>query len=83
MAAFRSARGIKFSAVRISLIKSFPQIYFMGSIKPHLLIRPIVRAFRAYVRGNSGKKGLIKLNTNENPYPPSPKVLRAVRVHRR
>ena len=25
-------------------------------------------------------KGLIKLNTNENPYPPSPKVLAAVRA---
>ena len=25
-------------------------------------------------------KGLVKLNTNENPYPPSPKVLRAVRA---
>jgi histidinol-phosphate aminotransferase len=25
-------------------------------------------------------KGLIKLNTNENPYPPSPKVLRAIKA---
>jgi histidinol-phosphate aminotransferase len=35
----------------------------------------------AYVPGEQPKiKGLIKLNTNENPYPPSPKVLRAVRA---
>jgi histidinol-phosphate aminotransferase len=35
----------------------------------------------AYVPGEQPKiKGLIKLNTNENPYPPSPKVLSAVRV---
>jgi histidinol-phosphate aminotransferase len=35
----------------------------------------------AYVPGEQPKiKGLIKLNTNENPYPPSPRVLRAVRA---
>jgi histidinol-phosphate aminotransferase len=34
----------------------------------------------AYVPGEQPRvKGLIKLNTNENPYPPSPKVLRAIR----
>jgi histidinol-phosphate aminotransferase len=45
------------------------------------LIRPLVRALHAYVPGEQPKiKGLIKLNTNENPYPPSPRVLRAVRA---
>jgi histidinol-phosphate aminotransferase len=48
---------------------------------PHLLIRPLVRALSAYVPGEQPKiKGLIKLNTNENPYPPSPRVLRAVKA---
>jgi histidinol-phosphate aminotransferase len=45
------------------------------------LIRPLVRALQPYVPGEQPKvKGLIKLNTNENPYPPSPKVLAAVRA---
>jgi histidinol-phosphate aminotransferase len=43
-------------------------------------IRPLVRRLRAYVPGEQPKvRGLVKLNTNENPYPPSPKVLRAIR----
>ncbi len=45
------------------------------------LIRPLVHKLHAYVPGEQPKiKGLIKLNTNENPYPPSPKVLAAVRA---
>lgn len=49
--------------------------------KPNALIRPLVRALHAYVPGEQPKiKALIKLNTNENPYPPSPRVLRAVRA---
>jgi histidinol-phosphate aminotransferase len=46
---------------------------------PVNLVRPLVRGLHAYVPGEQPKvKGLIKLNTNENPYPPSPKVLKAV-----
>ena len=45
------------------------------------LIRPLVRKLQPYVYGEQPKiKGLIKLNTNENPYPPSPKVLAAVKA---
>src|SRR5271170_4313599 len=45
------------------------------------LIRPLVRDLHAYVPGEQPKiKGLIKLNTNENPYPPSPRVLAVVKA---
>lgn len=48
---------------------------------PKSLIRPLVRALHPYVPGEQPKiKGLIKLNTNENPYPPSPRVLKAVKA---
>jgi len=48
---------------------------------PKSLIRPLVRELHPYVYGEQPKiKGLIKLNTNESPYPPSPKVLAAVRT---
>ena len=46
----------------------------------HSFIRPLVRELHGYVPGEQPKiKGLIKLNTNENPYPPSPKVLQAIK----
>ena len=46
----------------------------------HRLIRPLVRNLHAYVPGEQPKiKGLIKLNTNENPYPPSHRVLKAIK----
>jgi histidinol-phosphate aminotransferase len=49
--------------------------------KPNPLIRPLVHDLHAYVPGEQPKiKGLIKLNTNENPFPPSPKVLAAIKA---
>ena len=49
--------------------------------KKNPLIRPLVHELHAYVPGEQPKiKGLIKLNTNENPYPPSPRVLAAVKA---
>jgi hypothetical protein len=40
------------------------------------LIRPLVRELHPYIYGGQPKiKRLIKLNTNENPYPPSPRVV--------
>jgi len=48
---------------------------------PQFLIRPLVQRLRPYVPGEQPKvKGLVKLNTNENPYPPSPKVLAALQA---
>jgi len=53
----------------------------MNKIGLKQLIRPLVRELHPYVYGEQPKiKGLIKLNTNENPYPPSPKVLAAVKA---
>jgi histidinol-phosphate aminotransferase len=44
------------------------------------LVRPLVRKLHPYTPGEQPKiAGLIKLNTNENPYPPSPRVLRAIK----
>jgi histidinol-phosphate aminotransferase len=44
------------------------------------LVAPNIRRLKAYVPGEQPKiSGLIKLNTNENPYPPSPRVLRTLR----
>ena len=44
-------------------------------------LRPGVAAMRAYEPGEQPRPGeqVIKLNTNENPYPPSPRVLEAIR----
>ena len=51
----------------------------MSARNPKGLVRPLVHELHAYVPGEQPKiKGLIKLNTNENPYPPSPRVLKAV-----
>jgi histidinol-phosphate aminotransferase len=48
---------------------------------PTSLVRPLVSRLHAYIPGEQPRvKGLVKLNTNENPFPPSPKVLRAVKA---
>jgi histidinol-phosphate aminotransferase len=53
----------------------------MNKVGSKNLIRPLVRDLHAYVPGEQPKiKGLIKLNTNENPYSPSPRVLAAVKA---
>jgi histidinol-phosphate aminotransferase len=51
------------------------------STSPANLVRPLVRELQPYVPGEQPRiPGLVKLNTNENPYPPSPKALAAVKA---
>jgi histidinol-phosphate aminotransferase len=50
---------------------------------PHAatLVRPLIRDLAPYVPGEQPKiQGLVKLNTNENAYPPSPRVLTAIKA---
>lgn len=50
-------------------------------MKSESLVRPLVGKLHPYVPGEQPRiRGLVKLNTNENPYPPSPRVLRAVKA---
>ena len=43
-------------------------------------LRPGIRAMAGYIPGEQPRDGaFIKLNTNENPYPPSPRVFEALR----
>ena len=45
------------------------------------LVLPHIRRIAGYVPGEQPRdRGYIKLNTNENPYPPSPRVLEAIRA---
>lgn len=44
-------------------------------------LRPCIRAMAGYVPGEQPRDGaFVKLNTNENPYPPSPRVFEALRA---
>ncbi len=45
------------------------------------LVRPLIQRLTPYVPGEQPKvKGLVKLNTNESPFGPSPKVLAAIKA---
>jgi histidinol-phosphate aminotransferase len=62
-------------AVKVAAVNPSPNL---GTRR---LLRPQVRRLRAYVPGEQPKvTSLIKLNTNENPFPPSPRVLAAIRA---
>jgi histidinol-phosphate aminotransferase len=48
---------------------------------PRFLVRPIIQKLQGYVPGEQPRiSGLVKLNTNENPYGPSPTVIRALQA---
>jgi len=50
-----------------------------GGLGPKDPIRPVVHALDAYKPGEQPQdKKYVKLNTNENPYPPAPRVLAAI-----
>ncbi len=52
-----------------------------AALEPASLVRAVVRELKPYTPGEQPRaNGVIKLNTNENPYGPSPKVLQAVRA---
>jgi histidinol-phosphate aminotransferase len=44
------------------------------------LLRKSVESLNPYIPGEQPGAGVIKLNTNENPYPPSPRVAEALRT---
>jgi histidinol-phosphate aminotransferase len=46
-----------------------------------MTVRPNIRAMAGYVPGEQlNDPDIVKLNTNENPYPPSPRVFEAIRA---
>ena len=57
-----------------------PAAHPHGNHARRIAVRPNVRAMQGYVPGEQlNVPGIIKLNTNENPYPPSPRVFEALR----
>ncbi len=61
--------------------KFFCEMTTMSSSSSRQFVRPLVQNLHAYVPGEQPKiKGLVKLNTNENPYPPAPQVLKTIRA---
>jgi histidinol-phosphate aminotransferase len=55
------------------------QAYRVNPPSSPSFVRPDIRSLAGYVPGEQPRdRAYVKLNTNENPYPPSPAVLRAI-----
>ncbi|OYW26798.1 MAG: hypothetical protein B7Z51_09670, partial [Methyloversatilis sp. 12-65-5] len=66
-------------ATPVALAARFPFLHVTVAIIMSQFWSPVVRTLSPYTPGEQPKiEGLIKLNTNENPYPPSPRVFEAV-----
>jgi histidinol-phosphate aminotransferase len=81
--ASRFTHHVSFHALKSFQFSEFANMWFNSRVSSNTqsLVRPLVRRLHPYVPGEQPKiKGLIKLNTNENPYPPSPRVLAATKA---
>src|SRR3954467_9439130 len=60
---------------------AFPFIRSIMSPMAPKFVRSTVRQMDGYTPGEQPAPGerIVKLNTNENPFPPSPKVMQAIR----
>src|SRR5215467_14946377 len=59
---------------------AFPVIRFIMDTMAPKFVRSTVRQMEGYTPGEQPLPGqrIVKLNTNENPFPPSPKVMQAI-----
>src|SRR6478672_8899427 len=58
-----------------------PRFGYTPAMPPPPFVRSVVREMAGYAPGEQPGAGerVVKLNTNENPFPPSPKVVQAIR----
>src|ERR1700756_2316711 len=77
----RSASRASAGPRRSASVRALPRgAWERGSGSMSQFLRPAIRAMAGYTPGEQPRDGgYIKLNTNENPYPPSPRALNAIR----
>src|SRR3954452_13117565 len=69
------------SCFQLSISHRIPVMPIYNATMAPKFVRPTVRQMSGYTPGEQPEPGerVVKLNTNENPYPPSPKVMQAIR----